>query len=442
MGRSWTTEQAVSLAPDAAALKTAQGLASPRKWSALGRADDCVWGLAQGSGAQPYQVQIDLSEPAFKCSCPSRKFPCKHGLGLLLLLAGQPSALAAGVKPDWVVEWLTKRAQKATKQEAKASETAAAPPDPLAQARRREKRTANVAQGVAFLDGWLRDLARQGLAAAAPSGYGYWDAPARRLVDAQAPGLARRVRTLGSLVGSSNRADEQAIAELGRLYLLVAASRRRDQLSPAWQEEIDAQLGWTIEQDELRQRGGVSGTWFVGAQTVHEEEKILTRTSYLFSTGGDVARLFEFSPAAHPSVTSLALGRWFDGELVYFPGVRNRRALWKAPPQDSASGSLAYFRRCEEVLAAHAASLAENPLAEALPAAVELTPQRQGDRWWLGDESGAALPVIGTFALGWELLACSGGHALALVGLWDGFTFTPLTALTEDGLLQLSVRPD
>src|SRR5688572_88332 len=61
--RSWTTEQAVSLAPDAAALKTAQGVASPRKWTSLGQDEDFVWGLAQGWGAQPYQVQIDLTEP-------------------------------------------------------------------------------------------------------------------------------------------------------------------------------------------------------------------------------------------------------------------------------------------------------------------------------------------------------------------------------------------
>jgi hypothetical protein len=438
--RSWTTEQAVSLAPDAAALKTAQGLASPRKWTVLGQAEDFVWGLAQGSGAQPYQVQIDLTEPAFKCSCPSRKFPCKHGLGLLLLFAGQPNTIPAGTKPEWVVEWATKRAQKATKQEAKASEPSA-PPDPAGQAKRREKREANVAQGVAFLDGWLRDLARQGLAAALPAGYGFWDAPARRLIDAQAPGLARRVRALGSAIGGSTGAEEPAIAELGRLYLLVAASQRRADLPAEWHEEIDAQLGWTIDQDELRQRGGVSGTWFVGAQTVREDETILTRTSYLFSSTGETARLLEFSPAAHPSVASIALGRWFDGELVFFPGVQNRRALWKNPPQDSAGGELHFFQVCEDVLAAHAASLAINPLADAMPALVELTPQRHNERWWLRDESGAALPIVASFALGWELLACCGGRPLALVGLWDGFAFTPLTALAEEGLVQLSLRP-
>ncbi len=50
-------------------------------------------GLCQGSGRQPYQARVDLAEPAFKCSCPSRKFPCKHGLALLLLFAKTDTAL-------------------------------------------------------------------------------------------------------------------------------------------------------------------------------------------------------------------------------------------------------------------------------------------------------------------------------------------------------------
>ena len=441
MARSWTNEQAISLAPDAAALKSAQGLAAPRKWTALGHADDFVWGLAQGSGAQPYQVQIDLSAPAFKCSCPSRIFPCKHGLGLLLMFASQPAAISAGAKPAWVTDWAAKRAQKADKPEAPAAEAPAAPPDPAAQAKRREKREANISQGLAFLDGWLRDLARQGLAAAAPAGYGFWDTPARRMIDAQAPGLARRIRALGGVVGGAAVSEERAVTELGRLHLLVAGAARRAALSPVWQEEIDAQLGWTVDQEELHQRAGVPGTWFVGAQTVREEEKILTRISYLFSVKGAVAKLLEFSPMAHPSVASLALGRWFDGELVYFPGVQNLRALWKAPPRDSAGGDLPLPQRCDDILAAHAASLAENPLADARPVGMQLIPQRHEGRWWLRDETGAALPIVESFPLGWELLACSGGGPISIFGLWDGFAVTPLTAIADGGVLQLSPRP-
>jgi len=66
--------------------------------------DAVIWGECQGSGAKPYQVQIALAEPAFKCSCPSRKFPCKHGLGLLLIYATSPISVIASERPAWVSE--------------------------------------------------------------------------------------------------------------------------------------------------------------------------------------------------------------------------------------------------------------------------------------------------------------------------------------------------
>lgn len=439
MARTWTTEQASSLAPDAAALKAGQGLGSPRKWTGLGGDGDFIWGLAQGSGANPYQVQIDLSEPAFKCSCPSRKFPCKHGLGLLLLFAAQPSVLPAAARPEWVNEWVAKRAQKVAKQEAKAAEPAEAP-DPAAQAKRREKREGHIGQGVEFVEGWLRDLARQGLAAAGTAGYDFWDTPARRLIDAQAPGLARRVRELGAAIASGHPPEAAGLLELGRLHVVVSAYQRRDALPPAWQDELAAQVGFTTEQHDLRQREGVAGTWFVGAQTAREEEKIIMRTTYLFSTAGRVAKLLEFSPAARPALASLALGRWVEGELVYFPGVDSRRALWKTPPKDATGGELELHHECATLFAAHAASLALNPLADPLPALVQLVPVHHVGGWWLRDATGAALPLHPSVKFGWELLACSGGEPLDLIGLWDGQTFLPLTALAPEGLLQLSSR--
>lgn len=441
MARTWTPEQAASLAPDASALKAAQGLGSPRKWTLLGRADDYLWGLAQGSGAQPYQVQIDLTEPAFKCSCPSRKFPCKHGLGLLLLHAAQPEAIGSSARPEWVEEWIAKRAERAARQEAKSAVAATdKAPDPIAREKRREKRAVNIAQGVSFLDGWLRDLARQGIAATTNAGYAFWDAPARRLVDAQAPGLARRVRELGGAIMATGTSEEARIAELGRLHLLLSACFRRESLPPDWQDEVDAQLGLTVEQEELRQREGIPGTWFVGAQTVREEDRLVARTSYLFSSEGHIARILEFSPAARPAVASIALGRWFDGEVVFYPGVQSRRAIWKTSPKDSAGAALPFFLRCADVLAAHADALTANPLAEPLPCPAQLIPVSHAGRWWLRDEEGAALPLHPAFALAWELAACSGGRPLDLFGLWDGFHFTPLTALTAEGLLQLSPR--
>src|SRR5690349_3953168 len=99
-----TTEQIIAMAPDAASVKAGRDLAAPRKWVRLGRDEQAAWGECQGSGAAPYRTQVALSEPAYACACPSRKFPCKHALGLFLLMGAQPEALEAGEAPAWVSE--------------------------------------------------------------------------------------------------------------------------------------------------------------------------------------------------------------------------------------------------------------------------------------------------------------------------------------------------
>jgi uncharacterized Zn finger protein len=94
-----TTDQVTALAPDAASFKAGRALAATRKWELLGSDEEVLWGLASGSGKNPYRTQVALGEFATKCSCPSRKFPCKHALGkkdLHLWARGQGIAAAKG----------------------------------------------------------------------------------------------------------------------------------------------------------------------------------------------------------------------------------------------------------------------------------------------------------------------------------------------------------
>ena len=99
-----TADQVLALAPDPGAASAARKLGVPRPWSDLGRSDRAIWGKCQGSAV--YTVQVDLADMATQCSCPSRKFPCKHALGLLLLAATSGSSFAALPHPEWVSEWL------------------------------------------------------------------------------------------------------------------------------------------------------------------------------------------------------------------------------------------------------------------------------------------------------------------------------------------------
>ena len=64
-----------------------------------------IWGLAKGSGKKPYQTQVDIVEFAYKCSCPSRKFPCKHALGPMFLAADDEKLLTETELLEQVQAW-------------------------------------------------------------------------------------------------------------------------------------------------------------------------------------------------------------------------------------------------------------------------------------------------------------------------------------------------
>lgn len=83
-----TLDQIKKFAPDAKSVTSAKSVADPRKWSALGvDATGVLWGEYNGSDSYVLFVSsTNLWDNG--CSCPSRKRPCKHVIGLLLLAAG------------------------------------------------------------------------------------------------------------------------------------------------------------------------------------------------------------------------------------------------------------------------------------------------------------------------------------------------------------------
>ena len=122
-----------------------------------------------------------------RCTCPSRKHPCKHGLALLLLWAEGDGSVAEEARPaDFAAEWVRRLAAKAPGSSG-SSAREAAPPDPEAQARRLAQRIETMSAGIDEFEQWLLDLVRQGLASARHQPYSFWDAAAARLLVAQSP---------------------------------------------------------------------------------------------------------------------------------------------------------------------------------------------------------------------------------------------------------------
>ncbi|WP_086760069.1 SWIM zinc finger family protein, partial [Streptomyces griseiscabiei] len=326
-GVRWTAEQVLALAPDAASRKAGSKLAVARPWSSAGSSDEgTVWGLCKGSGSKPYQTIIDVadsSRPAYNCSCPSRKFPCKHALGLLLLWSGDDTAVPSGPVPDWAEQWLsgrrTRAAARTTRTDAASGATSA---DPEAARRRAERRADRITAGAAELEQRLTDLFRGGLAAAEQAGYGLWEETAARMVDAQAPGLAARVRELGAIPGSGPGWPVRLLEECALLHLLDQGWLRRDLLPDGLAATVRSRIGLSGSPDgpPVRDR------WLTLAQYDTSDSHLTTRRVWLYGTGsGRTALLLSYGAAGRAPELSLPVGLAFEAEVSAYPGAGQPR---------------------------------------------------------------------------------------------------------------------
>lgn len=443
---TWTPEQVAALAPDASSHKAAEGLATPRKWVSLGQGAEFIWGECQGSGRKPYQTAVSLSDPAFHCSCPSRKFPCKHALALFLLFSRQPQQLSAAPLPDWVITWRDNRAARAAKAAAKSSQpvtnaTTNTAASTASQAKRAAKRAQTIASGLDELEQWLEDLIRRGLAAAQSQPYAYWQGMAARLVDAQAPGLARQVRQMAGLVNSGTRWEERLLHRLGLLYLLIQGYRRLETLPPERQADIRAAVGWSIKQEEVLAGSGVCARWLMVGRRTEEEEGLRVQRTWLWNPqANQPALILDFAYRGQTLDTSLLPGYEMEAELCFYPGSVPLRAICKTrstplrpfshlPGQTTLATAVTQFNHM----------VAQNPWLEvaAFPLA-QVMPVLDSSGSYLTDAAQNRLPITPSFTRSWELLALSGGHPIDLVAEWDGAAWLPLSAWADGRLAILS----
>jgi SWIM zinc finger len=434
---TWTPQQVLALAPDAAAAKAGQGLASSRPWSALGQDDDAVWGLCQGSGKKPYQTQVDLSEPAFKCSCPSRKFPCKHALGLLLLRATNDAAVPqAAERPEWVQEWLASREQRAERAAIR-TERAAKPPDPEAQAKRAAQREDRVARGADELRRWLADLVRRGLADAQRQPWRFWDETAARMVDAQAGGLASRVRRMGSVVAAGDAWADRLLEQAALLQLLLEAYARLDELPPPLREDVRQLVGWTVATEDVLAGERVRDVWAVVGQITAEDDRLRSQRTWLrgLNTHRD-ALVLAFAPAGQVLDPGVGFGTVVDASLAFYPGAAPLRAIVaEKHGNPSPLERLPGYDSADEALAARARALALNPWLDRFPVGLrDVVPAREPV---LADSQGGALSLAARFDRR-PLVALSGGHRVDVFGELDGNELMPLAASTDGRVVLLA----
>ncbi len=427
----WDRGRVLALAPDAPSQRAAQSLASGRPWPLTGTAETgALWGECRGSAASPYRTVVDLAGPAYRCSCPSRKFPCKHALALLLLWADGSVQDHAGEPPDWAASWLTERAGRAGRAQAGGP---GEPKDPRTAAKRAEQREARVATGLVELDRWLCDQVRQGLAASQQAGDGHWDDIAARMIDAQAPGLAERLRALASVPHSGAGWDGRLLEEYALLRLLAVAYRRQAELPPPIRETVRSRIGFSLRQADVLASGApVRDHWQVLARRDLEQDRIRARRTWLRGRKtGRPALVLSFAPAGEVLDDTLTVGTDADAGLVFYPGAIPVRAI-VLTRHDTLDGGPPAGGTIAGLLASVAAALAGDPWLDSWPAVLDVIPARSPVPA-VSDVAGRALPLHPGAGDCWRLFAISGGRPVAVAGEWTPRGLWPLTAWDEGG---------
>src|ERR1051326_6906809 len=458
---SLSLERIEALAPDQASLAAARKLLKTSNWPTLAEGEGLVWGECQGSGATPYRVVVSEADAGYKCTCPSRKFPCKHSLALMWMRADKSAIFTPASVPNWVKDWLSRRRgssaagskaeeetepkvrpsilltdtpEKDEKPDPKAEQRAAA-----ARERNRLEREAAVLAGLEDLDVWLADQVQHGMANFVAQTAQACRTIAQRLVDAKASGLASRLDSLPTrlftLPGPARPAA--SIRELGQVHLISQAYRRASQLPELLAADARQALGWSITREALLNDSEalrVDARWRVFAIVSEAQPDRLRRVeTWLWRQSNadgvpQCAVLIDFVPiSTGAAVGGYIVGDLIDAELAYYPSTIPLRAqiltLKKGAEQSNevlsfpnASLSAAYVK--------YERALTQLPWLGTLPVAFRsASVRRNGEHLYLNDDDGGLSLPLHKSQASLALPLASVGR-MDGIGLWNGYEFT------------------
>jgi hypothetical protein len=428
------------LAPDAAALQAGKALANIAKWIAIARMEGALWGSIKGSGAKPYKVAVDLTGMRYKCSCPSRKFPCKHALGLMLLSARMGGSMPQAEPEAWVSEWLQKQRGVAQNVPSEPDiDPEKAEKSAQAKVKRQESRNLNALAGAAEMELWLTDLIRGGLLRLPELEVGFFSKGMARMTDAQVSGLGGLIRELRDLDYTNPTVWQPAALEIvSRAWLLSRAIQQLDQWPDALQDDIRSLAGFgAAPRDVLADPDAllIHDTWMTVLIEHQQLDELTAQYNWLIGcTTGQVALVLQFHYKFNAPEVIFVQGRSIQAELAFFPSTVPLRALLKSPVpihgpaqplQHTISGWEAAQHQLTQVVA-------KNPWTSRILLVMSiLKPVCMDEQWWLYDNNNKAVPLSMNLDshITLQMLAQTGGHATDMIVWYDGQYAVPVAYL-------------
>ena len=448
----WTDEKIAALAPNDSAERRGRMLANSAKWEYTATNYEAIWGACKGSGQQPYLVQIQLSEQRFKCSCPVRKLPCKHILGLLFLYAKSSAVFKYQAASEEIQKWLKVENSSLPTANPKSNNNSLIKSEEelekarIAKEKRWQKRLHLMAAGIDELELWLTDVVRQGIANTDIQKASFWQQTAAKMMDAKLPRVSTYLKETHQLILKEQDWTELLVNRLGELYWWVESFKKREKLSADLQEELFRHFGKTVKKaDVIAQNQETVDHWLVvGKKEAIDIEGRNFRKVWLQGQNTHKTALFlDFTFGNMSYERQYTVGDLLRGPIVFYSTTYSQRAV----PIELTSASLYthfklnYYNAIGELLDAYGQALAQHPWLESFPAALQgISVVMKDDNLILIDQEQQCLPLTANLSETaiWQILAISGGHPIDLFGEWDGLYFEPLSLLTVDKIISLT----
>ncbi len=337
-------------APNAAAAKNGRGLVLKNKFTTLHHSDDnsLLFGECQGSGKTPYLCSADFTNPqsvTYRCSCPSRQFPCKHSIGLLYAYV-EGKSFTPGEVPESLQEKREKAAVRAEKKKADASKPRKVNKSALA------KKIKAQLDGLDLLEKLTFDLVRLGIGNMNAKSAAEIEKQAKQLGNAYLPGAQSALHDYTKLFFDEDEVKttaqqeavfSEALDQLGRLHSLAKQGRaylqtRLDdpELAPETSTSIAAWLGHAWQLRELKDAGLVQANVelvqlaFNSYDDVARREWVDTGTWMNLSSGAiQLTQNYRpYSAVKHIKAEDSFFKVAQVSELCVYPGDVNPRIRW------------------------------------------------------------------------------------------------------------------
>jgi len=270
-------------------------------------------------------------------------------------------------------------------------------------------------------------------------GFAFWEQMAKRMVDAQAPGLAGMVRGLGQVGFFRDGWQSDFIDQLLNIYLLVNAYKNRETLPDLLQQDVRTWIGFTQSQEELKQQTGVTDTWLVLSKQSSEDDNLTVERYWLHGVEtGQYALILQFLFRGNGGEISLTPGMYVQAELVYYPSVSPLRAIIKRQISTNPASPKKVYAHWREVVENETRINVQLPFNFQRPYIIKrVTPVKYQNGWWLLDENNDLVQIKEGFQNIWKLLAISGGKPVDAaivgkenqfepIGVWDNETYKSL----------------